>query len=241
MSPVSEYRFSRRSARIRPATGDFLNRDPMASSRAPSARRIAASHSAPNSGTSVVPSSPVDARTAARHSARALFASGPSDRAAARSTGLVNRGRGCFAGTPAAISTIGPRFSTRPALTTSDTEDATSDGSRDDGEPGAETRPPAGQRCMSTFFSAEERYSMRSKTSSNFVAFEAEAGWMMAESIWDAAPSQLFLAAAISLPFPAATPLNTTTSVDGRFLSVSLSPSSAIARNASSLSTAGPR
>ena len=38
-------------------------------------------------------------------------------------------------------------------------------------------------RCVSTFFSELLRYSIRSKTSSNLVAFEPLRGWMMALSI----------------------------------------------------------
>ena len=58
---------------------------------------------------------------------------------------------------------------------------------------------------------------MRPKMSSSVVALAMESGWMMEESIWDAAPSHRFLAAAISLS--PATPLNTTISVDGRCFS----------------------
>ena len=111
----------------------------------------------------------------------------------------------------------GPRFSTRPALTTSETELATSDGSRLAGDPGADNLPPAGQRCMSTSFSVGGRYSILSKTSSSLVALGAPQGCMIDESIWDAAPSHLSLASPISFSLEA--PLNTTMRVEGRCLS----------------------
>mmetsp|Transcript_22079 Transcript_22079/g.47390 ORF Transcript_22079/g.47390 Transcript_22079/m.47390 type:complete len:228 (-) Transcript_22079:615-1298(-) len=227
---------------MRFAMGDLLSRAPAASSRESSARRMAASQRAPNSGTSVAPSSPVAERTVSRHSARARRAKGPRRRAAARSRGFVSRGHFCLTGTFAAISTMGPRSSTSPALTTSETLRETSTGSREAGDPGAETLPPAGQRCMSTSRSAAERYSMRSKTSSSLVASLCPGGWMMARSIWDAAPSQTFLADAISRS--SVTPLNTTMRVDGRCLtapSLSSSMSRAMVRIARSLSRAGPK
>ena len=119
---------------MRLAIIDFLKRGEDADvSSVSSARRIAASANEPNSVTKSAPSSPVADRTTSKHSPSALRANGPSRRAAARSTGFVNLGHFCFAGTLADISTIGPRSSTRPALTTSETDDATSSGARAEG------------------------------------------------------------------------------------------------------------
>ncbi|KAL3776890.1 hypothetical protein ACHAWO_012105 [Cyclotella atomus] len=98
------------------------------------ARWMAASASDPNSGTTVDPSRPVLAQTVERQSSNAFLATGPRRRAAAKSMGEVRRVGAILTGTLAAISTIGPRFSTRPAAMTLETLSATSDGSRAEGE-----------------------------------------------------------------------------------------------------------
>lgn len=231
---------------MRLAIIDFLKRGEDADvSSVLSARRIAAPANKPNSVTKSAPSSPVADQTTSNHSPSALRANGPSRRAAARSTGFVNLGHFCFAGTLADISTIGPRSSTRPALTTSETDDATSSGAQAEGVPGDETEPPAGQSRISTLLSDEFRYSIRSKTSdSTTVLVDDEVvGCIIDASIADAALSHCFFASTI--PF-SSIPRKTTNNVDGRFFddAVVSTPHTSkvfVARNASNRSIAGPR